>query len=481
MAAKKKNTLEVDATVLRHLLYGNSTLPSSGRMDLMRRSGTASQFDGARKIAEVAGYPTTLTFEDYFQAYDRQDIATRVVETYPDYTWIAPPEVYESEKSKNTPFEDDWLNLCSDSDIIGTIKAFDILAGIGDYGVLVFGVDDGKQMNEPLVPKSKLRLMYMRPYHQGEIVVDQWDTDPFSERYMLPSMYKITPYEYKDNNIKAPLSGNSFYVHYTRVLHFADNALNSRIIGVPRLKRVYDRMMDILKIVAGSGEMFWRGAYQGFSFEAEADGEISDDDKVAMKEDIQKYLMGLDRAMLLKGVKTNSLAPSVSSPKEHLDAQLKMVSIASRIPTRILTGSEQGKLASTEDAKNWALQIKTRRTNVAEPRILRPFIKFCTTNGIIAKPKKSFKIIWPELDVPTDKDQSESAMNFTNALRNYAEGSLYHAMPFRDYLMNVWNYPVSKADEMSKGLNIAAFERLAAEAKKPKQTPASTKNETPEP
>jgi hypothetical protein len=240
-------------------------------------------------------------------------------------------------------------------------------------------------------------------------------------------------------------------------------------------------MIDILKIVAGSGEMFWRGAYQGFSFEADADGSISDEDKVAMKADIQKYLMGLDRSILLQGVKTNSLAPSVSSPKEHLDAQLKMVSIASRIPTRILTGSEQGKLASTEDAKNWALQIKTRRTNVAEPRILRPFIRFCTINGIISAPKKTFKVIWPELVVPTDKDQSESAMNFTNALSAYAGAGLYHVMPFKDYLMNVWNYPVPKAEEMSKGFNIAAFEKLSVSMNKPKQTPASTKNETPEP
>lgn len=481
MAAKKKNTIEVEANVLRAILYGNSSLPLAGRMDLMNRGGTSSQFEGARNIAKVAGYPTTLMFDDYFQAYDRQDIATRVVETYPDYTWIEPPEVYESEEAKNTAFEQDWLDLCAEQDIIGTIKAFDILSGIGEYGVLVFGIDDNKTLKDPLIPSRKHKLMYMRPYHQGEIVVDQWDTDPNSERYMLPSMYKITPYEYKDNNIKTPLSGSSFYVHHTRVLHFADNALNSRIIGVPRLKRVYDRMIDILKIVAGSGEMFWRGAYQGFSFEADADGEISEEDGVKMKEDIQKYLMGLDRAMLLKGVKTNPLSPSVSSPKEHLDAQLKMVSIASRIPTRILTGSEQGKLASTEDAKNWALQIKTRRTNVAEPRILRPFIKFCTTNGIIASPSKTFKVLWPELVVPTDKDQSESAMNFTNALSTYATSGLYHVMPFKEYLMNVWNYPVAKAEAMSQGLDIKAFEKLAQAAKKPKETPASTKNETPEP
>ena len=487
MAAKSKskkssNTIEVDVGVIRELLYGNSTLPSAGRMDMMRRGGgTGSQFLGARNIAEVVGYPSELTFEDYFLAYDRQDVATRVVETYPDYTWIEAPEVYESEESKYTPFEAEWLELCSDMDIIGTIKALDILAGIGEYGVLVFGVDDGRELNTPLLPRANLKLIYMRPYHQGEITIEQWDTNKNSIRYMLPTVYKITPYEYKDSSIRAPASGASFTVHYTRVLHFADNALNSRIVGVPRLKRVYDRMIDIQKIVAGSGEMFWRGAYQGFSFEADADGEISDDDRVQMKEDIQKYMMGVDRTMLLKGVKTNTLSPSVSSPKEHLDAQLKMVSIASRIPTRILSGSEMGKLASTEDAKNWALQIRTRRTNVAEPRILRPFVKFCTDNGIIPKPAASYKIVWPELDIPTDKDQSESAMNFTNALSVYATNKLYLFMPFRDYLMSVWNYPVTLAEEMASKIDTAAFEKMSTLAATPKKTPAATKGETQEP
>lgn len=488
--ATKANTVDVDVNVMRKLLFGNTAGITSSRMDFLNRTGTHNQFSGTRNIREVAGYPEILTYNDYLTAYDRQDVATRVIETYPDYTWIDVPNIYETEKPADTKFEKDIKSLFLSGTVISTLRALDILAGIGEFGLLVIGIDDGGKLDTPALAVAKThKIMYMRPYTEGEVKIKKWDTDPTSERYMLPELYTVTPAEYTARSSTLPAISRTFDVHHSRCIHFADNALNSVIYGTPRLKRVYDRLMDILKIVAGSGEMFWRGAYQGFSFEAEADGEFSDDDKTAMKESIQKYLMGMDRAMLLKGVKTNSLAPSVSSPKEHLDAQLTMVSIASRIPKRILTGSEMGKLASTQDAANWAQQIKTRRTNVASPKILRPFIQFCIKNNIISAPmgeEDSYTIEWPALELPTDKDQSEIAMNFTNALVQYATNNLYLVIKFELYLQNVWNYPVERAREVAKQFDTAAFEKLAKELNEkaaPKggvQTPKSTKNETPE-
>ncbi|MBM3120076.1 MAG: DUF1073 domain-containing protein [Chloroflexi bacterium] len=483
MPAKKKNTIEVDVNTMRKILYGNATssLPG-GRLALLQKSGTHNQFSGARNIREVAGYPETLTFEDYLTAYDRQDVATRVIETYPDYTWITPPEVYENEKPSDTAFEKDWKAFISNGKVISTLRSFDVLSGIGEYGVLVIGIDDGKDLSEPLEEGGKHKIVYMRPYTEGECRITEWDEDKFSERYTLPEMYEIKPNEFTRRTTSIPMNQGTLKVHYSRVIHFADNALNSEVFGVPRLKRVYDRLMDILKIVAGSGEMFWRGAYQGFSFEADTDAELSADDKTAMKQEIQQYLMGLDRSMLLQGVKTNPIAPAVASPKEHLDAQLTMVAIASRIPKRILSGSEMGKLASTQDAENWAQQITTRRTNTAEPKLLRPFVDFCIKYGIISAPKASYKVIWPSLAIPSDKDISESALNFTNALSTYAGNSLYTVMPFRDYLINVWRYSIELAEQMSNGFDEAKFKKLKQELteKKGIQTPKDGKNETPD-
>ena len=53
---------------------------------------------------------------------------------------------------------------------------------------------------------------------------------------------------------------------------------------------------------------------------------------------------------------------------------MKLISAASGIPLRIMTGSERGELASTQDDGNWASRIEERQLHFAEPMILRPLI-----------------------------------------------------------------------------------------------------------
>jgi hypothetical protein len=457
----EKNTIEVDADMLRAVLYGNSGVLS--RIDFAKRAGLYSQFEGHRNIRRVAGYPEKLLFRDYLEAYNRQDVAARVIETYPDHTWNEMPEVYEKESSTDTQFEKDWKVLAKTKGLVSYLRSFDTLSGIGRFGVLVMGVDDGRKLNTPFIPNRRShKLAYMRPYMEGEVRITQWETDIASERYLLPVMYEITPLQ---DTANIPLLKKTFEVHYTRVIHFADNAVNSFVYGVPRLQRVFDRLIDILKVVAGSGEMFWRGAYQGFSFEADSDAQMTPKDEKDMREDIQKYFMGLDRAMLLRGVTARQLNPTIASPKDHLEVQLTVISIASRIPKRILAGSEVGKLASIQDAETWAQQIAIRRQNIAEPFILRPFVDFCIRGRIVASPAvpDDYNIAWKSLSIPTDKEASESAVNFTNALMTFATSGLYAVVTFKDYLVNVWRYTVEEAEQLASGFDEAKFRKLQQE------------------
>lgn len=460
------------------ILFANSL---GGRMEFAKKAGMFGQFGGHRQIREIAGYTTTPSFENYLEAYNYQDVAARVIETYPDHTWITAPEVYEVEDSTNTRFEDDWNDLVRERQVVAHLRRLDILAGIGRFGLLVIGVDDNQSLEHPLTPiRKKHNIVYMRAYMEGEVEIREWETNTQSSRYMLPTLYKITPVE----KLNPRETGDgSFLVHHSRTIHFADHAMNGTVYGIPRLQRVFDRMTDILKIVAGSGEMFWRGAYQGFSFEADADANLTPEERKAMTQEIQNYFMGLDRAMLLTGVKTNPLNPSIASPKDHLDAQLTIIAIASRIPRRILTGSEMGKLASIQDAENWAQQIRIRRTNIAEPDILRPFVSFCIRNRIVSplQDNNRFHIYWPNLEIPTDKDTSESALNFTNALEKYAVSGLFAVMPFVDYLTSVWKFSVAEAENRAKDFDEDKFVKLREvlnikqrETTEPKKSVATT-------
>jgi len=465
-------------------------------MDMLLRRSSGSSSNKREDIEKACGYETTLVFNDYFEAWDRQDVAKRVIEAYPDYTWAQNPEVYENESTAvETPFEKSWKKHVSESLPYAELHKLDILAGIGKFGVMVMGVNDGKALDTKLEAPAKgekRSIIYYRAYTEGEAKIEEWDDELTSVRYGQPLIYKITPNNGKETETtvsggadvatpkKTDPSIKSYKVHYSRVLHFADNALCGNVYGRERLKQVYNRISDIIKIVGGSAEMFWQGAFTGIAFEMDADTEISEADKQKMKQDIKNYMDRLQRTLLLQGVKANPLSPSLSSPLDHLDAQLTLVSIASGIPKRVLSGSEQGKMASTQDAENWTTRVGTRQINVAEPYLLKPYIKFCVDNGILDAPKdiNEVMIMWPKIKAVSREDQARAAEYFTTSLETYCSKALYHAMTFEDFLYYVQGYTSSEAKQLAKRFKQESFEKIRKELIESKSSPGTEDTKT---
>src|SRR5262249_49399890 len=98
------------------------------------------------------------------ELYDREPIAARVVQIMPKESWQTQPLVYELEETDSaTPFEEAWDSLGKNlidgsswfrqeegSIIWEYLQRADILSGIGHFGVLLLGVDDGKNLQEPI-------------------------------------------------------------------------------------------------------------------------------------------------------------------------------------------------------------------------------------------------------------------------------------------------------------------------------------------
>lgn len=460
------------------------------------KAGASGGMSDRRDYEEACGYIEDITFEDYYATYDRVDIATRIVETYPDYTFIQSPEIFEKASATSyTGFEKDWNAFCLDNSPFAELRKLDIVSGIGRFGVMVIGINDGKTLDQPLAPMTatatkKRTIMYHRSFNEGEVKIVEFDTNRASVRYGQPVVYEITPGKNKteetvritpldhkdpDPSKSANPFNTPFRVHYTRTIHFADNALCGNVYGVERLRRVFNRMTDIIKIVGGSAEMFWQGAFSGISFEMDSEAQVSDPDKLRMKQDIDNYINRLQRTLLLQGVKANPLSPTIASPKDHLDVQLTMASIATRIPKRILSGSEMGKLSSTQDAETWDTQIKTRRENQAGPYLVRPYVKFCITNGVVRPPTSGrFTMSWPKLNSVPITDRGRSAEYFTTALDAYCNKGLYFAMPFSDYLVNVWGYDSDYAEQLAEKFDKSSFEKMRKANMEAKNTPTAT-------
>lgn len=120
--------------------------------------------DPRRDVYAECGFPKSgdLTADYFRDKYDRDAIANRVVQLFPKETWQVQPKIYESEDPEHaTPFEEAWDALPRNlrgkswykdeegSPIWGMLKRADILSGIGHYGIILLGIDDGKMLNEP--------------------------------------------------------------------------------------------------------------------------------------------------------------------------------------------------------------------------------------------------------------------------------------------------------------------------------------------
>ena len=394
-----------------------------------------------RDLNRECGYPDIIQPADYREMYDREGVARRIVACLPSESWPMDPDIYETEDPSETEFEKELTALVDKFNLFHYLQRIDILSGIGRFGLLLLGIDDGKSLREPAegvdaggrkAGNAKHFLLYLRAFDESVVTVVSTEQDIANPRYGLPTAYNIA---FQDEGMS---TGITEQVHWTRVIHVADGREMSEVYGTPRLQSVFNRLLDMRKILSGSGEMFWRGAFPGFSFEVnpEIAEQGVDLDPADMREEFEKYANGLQRYLALTGVSAKSLSPQVSDPTGHLEANLKNIAIALGIPFRILFGSEQAQLASGQDVRTWAKRIEYRQTKYLEPMLIRPFIDRLIAFGVLPEPKE-YIIEWPDLINYTDEDKARVAAVRTTALAQYVQGGVDQLIPPRPYLLTV--------------------------------------------
>ena len=116
----------------------------------LRRELLNLMADTTRSIDDECGYPLIIRPDDYNTAWARHGIATRVNNLMPEECWNVTPEIIENETDAETAFEKEWIELCKAHRIFSYMSRLDTLAGIGQYGALLIGVNDGKSLNQPV-------------------------------------------------------------------------------------------------------------------------------------------------------------------------------------------------------------------------------------------------------------------------------------------------------------------------------------------
>jgi hypothetical protein len=409
---------------------------------------------GGKNLNTDCGWPVSISREDFANMYEREGIAARVNDVWPEESWSTPPEVYENEDpEQETEFEVRWKELDKKHHILSMLGRADILSGVGRFGIILLGINDGKDLHEPvdsIDPSGDIEsktggitrdLLYVRAFQESAVTISNIEKNPNSPRFGLPTTYSIV-----FNDTETSFSAT---VHWHRVIHLADNREMSETIGVPRMQKSFNRLLDIRKVLGGSGEMFWRGGFPGFAFETDTTDAEVEIDKTSLKAEIQNYMLGLQRYMALEGMKVKSMSPQVADPKNHIDAQLSAIAITIGAPKRILFGSEQAELASTQDAKTWNRRLKKRQNGYLTPYVVRPFVDRLILVGILPVPVE-YSVNWPDINIQTDKEKAEVANAWANALSKYVAGDVDSIIPIEEFLSILGNLPQDQVLQISE-------------------------------
>ncbi len=379
--------------------------------------------DGDRDLYQALGYPIELSYDDFYLRHKRQDIAKAVIDRPARATWAGDLMVRESGEAKDTSFEKAFHKLSLRLKLKNKFARLDRLTSLGNYGVLLLGLSDctsSEQFADPVKKENNLKLLYVKPIGQGSSDIDQYETSPTSERYGLPLQYSITIKGITGTNLSRTLK-----VHHTRVIHVAWDLMEDENEGSPVLEAIFNRLMDLEKLVGGSAEMFWRGARPGYQGEVDKDFTMGPEDEAQLREHVQEFQNGLRRMFIQQGVKLHDLAPQVSDPLNHIKAQVMMISSMTGIPQRILLGAEQGQLASGQDADSWKTFIQDRRTEQIEPSIIRPFVDKMVEYGVLPKPETDdYSIVWSDLFAPSEKERAEIGKTRAAAIQQYLQNPM---------------------------------------------------------
>lgn len=441
-------------------------------VEFSRRRLMNMMLDPRRDISDECGWPkTNPTPQDYYDLYDRDSIAARVVELWPKESWKVTPEVYESEEDDaETAFETSFKEFVKglkpersffkDNHLVlwEYLERLDILSGIGRYGVLLLGFNDvvGDDLSQPVKASANLKVNFLRVFPESLAYIASYETQVSSERFGLPTSYNLTFHDPKDDLQGIGTSTTTRAVHWTRIIHVpSDGAANSsEFVGRERMRPVLNDVLDARKIRGAFAEGYWKSCFTILTAETHpALGGDVEVNKSEMKDMFEEMMNGLQRHGVLEGMTLKSTAPNTVDPTPFVDKCVEAICIKIEVPVPVFKGYEIGEQASTENKTLWNNRVQKRQWTWVTPRVIAPLIDRLITFGILAEPAESYCIEWPDLNAMSDKDKSDIALRVTQAVSQYVTSGASGYMTFADFCVKVLGWTADEAEQYKENVN----------------------------
>lgn len=358
------------------------------------------------------GYPKQVSFDQFWQMYQRNGIARAGVEKTILKTWQDMPMLQEDDDADNiTTVEQEVIDRFDKLRFWQKLAEADRRSLVGKYAGVILRLADSKMMRDPVdgVPGGLEGLVEIIPAWEGQLEISEWDTDEKSETYGQPTMYR-----YKESGVGGSTSKQrQFMVHPDRVLIWSADAT---VHGESVLSPGYNDLITIEKVIGAGGEGFWKNAKSAPVLKIDKDAKLADmaramgvpETELADKMDDQvtDWQQGFDALLMLQGMEADTLGVTLPQPEQFINGPLMSFAASIGIPLKILVGSQTGERASTEDAKEWAQTIMSRRQNSVVPNIMG-MVGRLVEFGILAD--KPWSLHWPDLTESSMSEKIERA------------------------------------------------------------------------
>lgn len=416
-------------------------------------------FDGKRDLYKSCGYPTDVTHTQYYNRYVRGDIAKAVVEAFPDACWQIDPTVWDTDKAtQESPFEMKWKEICLKSQLLSELKQADILAGIGQYSVLYLGFSDTQDVTKE--PKKGAELLYVTAFREGNAAISTTENDRTSPRFGLPTSYSFTVETAAGG--AATSSTSLMNVHWSRCIHIADNRVDSKVLGRSRLEAVWNRLQDIDTIMGGGAEGYWRAGFPGIFFGLDKDARTTPASTAAFNEQIENYIHSFSRVIKGQGITPHQMSATLQSPLGQLQCELWLVAATTRIPYRILTGAEQGEMASTKDQDNWNTRVGSRRLRFCDPYMLRAVIDRLVEIGALPTPQDGkYDTEWPSGREEKESEKLDNRKRKMELISSYLSGGVEQMITREKFMLEFLDMDEGEVQEALDAADAAAEEEMA--------------------
>lgn len=362
---------------------------------------------GERDIYEVYGYPEQPSFNIMYQYASRQGMAHRIVRGVPKSCWSDGFKMYADDTLKTEILEDELAAICA-ADFTSVAMRADALNRIGRFSAIFVGVPDGLDPREPIgsVRGKALDVIYFRPFAYDGIEPHKYDNDPMSPRFGQPEEYQMQVMGRGDNekdHARMPI-----IAHWTRVIHIVEEPFDSDIEGVPALQPVFNRILDLDKVLGGSAEAYFRNARGKIGFEVDSDFGTEllcdADAKASFDRAARSFTNNQQDQIVSVGSKIVPISTAHQSPIDTVKALMWEVSGYTRIPIRYLTGEGSGQLAGSEDKLAYNSLIADRQLTFCN-KIAERMLEILGECGAITVPDE-YHIEWNIQDSTSEAEKA---------------------------------------------------------------------------